>query len=109
MGAGPGCFGFGHVARGELIGRADVLVHDYLCNPQMLRWARAEVEIIYAGKSGSSHTLSQDEINALLVEHAGAGKKVVRLKGGDPYVFGRGGEEAQVSRAPGFRSRSCPA
>jgi uroporphyrinogen III methyltransferase/synthase len=96
VGAGPGALGLVTLRARELIGQADVLVYDYLCNPEMLRWARADVETIYAGKSGASHTLTQDEINALLVARAEAGKVVVRLKGGDPYVFGRGGEEAQV-------------
>jgi uroporphyrinogen III methyltransferase/synthase len=96
VGAGPGALDLVTLRARELITRADVLVYDYLCNPDMLRWARADVEKIYAGKSGAAHTLTQDEINALLVARAGAGKEVVRLKGGDPYVFGRGGEEAQV-------------
>ena len=96
VGAGPGALGLVTLRARHLIERADVLVYDYLCNPEMLRWARADAEKIYAGKSGSSHTLTQDEINALLVARAQAGKQVVRLKGGDPYVFGRGGEEAQV-------------
>lgn len=96
VGAGPGALGLVTLRARELIQRADVLVYDYLCNPEMLRWARDDAEKIYAGKSGAAHTLTQDEINALLVERAVAGKEVVRLKGGDPYVFGRGGEEAQV-------------
>ncbi len=96
VGAGPGALGLVTLRARQLIGQADVLVYDYLCNPAMLRWAKPEAEKIYAGKSGSSHTLTQDEINALLVARAGAGKQVVRLKGGDPYVFGRGREEAQV-------------
>jgi len=96
VGAGPGALDLVTLRARELITRADVVIYDYLCNPQMLLWARADVEIIYAGKSGSSHTLTQDEINALLLTCARAGKEVVRLKGGDPYVFGRGGEEAQV-------------
>jgi uroporphyrinogen III methyltransferase/synthase len=96
VGAGPGALGLVTLRARELIERADVLISDYLSNPEMLRWARSDAEIIYAGKSGSSHTLTQDEINALLVGRARSGKQVVRLKGGDPYVFGRGGEEAQV-------------
>jgi uroporphyrinogen III methyltransferase/synthase len=96
VGAGPGALGLVTLRARELVGQADVLVYDYLCNPEMLSWARTGAEIIYAGKSGASHTLTQDEINALLVARAGVGKTVVRLKGGDPYVFGRGGEEAQV-------------
>jgi len=96
VGAGPGALDLVTLRARELIQRADVLVYDYLCNPEMLRWARADVEKIFAGKSGASHALTQDEINALLVARAGEGKDVVRLKGGDPYVFGRGGEEAQA-------------
>jgi uroporphyrinogen III methyltransferase/synthase len=96
VGAGPGSLDLVTLRARELIPQADVLVYDYLCNAEMLNWARADVEIIYAGKSASAHTLTQDEINALLVQKARAGKTVVRLKGGDPYVFGRGGEEAQV-------------
>ena len=76
--------------------------------PEMLRWARADAEKIYAGKSGAAHTLTQDEINALLVARAGAGKAVVRLKGGDPYVFGRGGEEAQVLARAGVPFEVVP-
>jgi uroporphyrinogen III methyltransferase/synthase len=94
VGAGPGSLDLVTLRARELIGQADVLVYDYLCNPAMLEWARSEAEKVYAGKSGSDHTLSQDEINALLVARGRAGKIVVRLKGGDPYVFGRGGEEA---------------
>jgi uroporphyrinogen III methyltransferase/synthase len=99
VGAGPGALDLVTLRARELIGQADVLVYDYLCNPEMLRWARAEAETIFAGKSGASrkcHNLTQEEINASLVALARAGKQVVRLKGGDPYVFGRGGEEAQA-------------
>jgi uroporphyrinogen III methyltransferase/synthase len=96
VGAGPGSLDLVTLRARRLVGQADVLVYDYLCNPEMLRWARPETEIIYAGKSAAAHTLTQDEINALLVDRAKKNKTVVRLKGGDPYVFGRGGEEAQV-------------
>ena len=83
----------------QLIGQAEVVVYDYLCNPEMLQWAPETAEIIYAGKKAGAHTLKQDEINALLVEKAREGKQVVRLKGGDPFLFGRGGEEAQALAA----------
>ncbi len=96
VGAGPGSLGLVTLRARQLIEQAEVLVYDYLCNPEMLQWAPPAAERIYAGKSASAHTLTQDEINALLVDRARAGKRVVRLKGGDPYVFGRGGEEAQV-------------
>jgi uroporphyrinogen III methyltransferase/synthase len=108
VGAGPGALGLVTLRARQLVGQADVLVYDYLCNPEMLSWARPETEKIYAGKSGSSHTLSQDEINALLVARAKAGREVVRLKGGDPYVFGRGGEEAQVLARAGVAFEVVP-
>lgn len=108
VGAGPGALGLVTLRAQQLIKQADVLVYDYLCNPEMLPWARPDAEKIYAGKSGSSHTLTQDEINALLVERAEAGKMVVRLKGGDPYVFGRGGEEAQVLVRAGIAFEVVP-
>jgi uroporphyrinogen III methyltransferase/synthase len=84
-----------------LLQAADVIVYDYLSNPAFLQWARPGTEVIYAGKKAGDHTLTQEQINALLVEKARAGKTVVRLKGGDPFVFGRGGEEAQELRAAG--------
>lgn len=93
VGAGPGSLDLVTLRAFKLLTRADVIVYDYLCNPAMLDRTRPDAEIIYAGKTASAHTLTQDEINALLIEKARAGKKVVRLKGGDPYVFGRGGEE----------------
>lgn len=108
VGAGPGALGLVTLRARQLVEQAEVIVYDYLCNPVMLRWARADAEIIYAGKSGSSHTLTQDEINQLLVEHAKRGKQVVRLKGGDPYVFGRGGEEAQVLARAGVPFEVVP-
>lgn len=108
VGAGPGDLGLVTLRAQELIQQADVLVYDYLCNAEMLRWARADAEKIYAGKSGSHHVLTQEQINALLVEKAHAGKTVVRLKGGDPYVFGRGGEEAQALVAEGVNFVEVP-
>ena len=94
VGAGPGDLGLVTLRARQLIERAEVLVYDYLCNPEMLAWAPAAAEIIYAGKKAGAHTLKQEEINALLVEKTRAGSEVVRLKGGDPFLFGRGGEEA---------------
>jgi uroporphyrinogen III methyltransferase/synthase len=78
----------------EALAAADVVVYDYLANPTLLALAQPGVEQVYVGKKAGSHTLSQDEINALLVERGLAGQRVARLKGGDPFVFGRGGEEA---------------
>jgi len=99
VGAGPGDLGLVTLRARECIERADVIVYDYLSNPEMLKWAPDTAEIIYAGKKAGAHTLTQDEINALLVEKAREGKQVVRLKGGDPFVFGRGAEEAQALAA----------
>jgi uroporphyrinogen III methyltransferase / synthase len=96
VGAGPGDLGLVTLRAKELVGQAEVIVYDYLCNPEMLRWAPETAERVYAGKKAGEHTLSQEEINALLVDRTRAGKRVVRLKGGDPFVFGRGGEEAQA-------------
>ena len=96
VGAGPGDLGLVTLRAKECIERADVIVYDNLANPEMLGWAREDAEIIYAGKKAGEHSLSQEEINKLLVEKARAGKEVVRLKGGDPFVFGRGAEEAKA-------------
>jgi uroporphyrinogen III methyltransferase/synthase len=93
-GAGPGDLGLVTVRARECVENAEVIVYDYLCNPEILRWAPRESEIIYAGKKAGAHTLSQAQINQLLIEKTRAGKRVVRLKGGDPFLFGRGGEEA---------------
>jgi uroporphyrinogen III methyltransferase/synthase len=92
----------------ECIERADVIVYDHLANPEMLSWAREDAEIIYAGKEADEHSLSQQEINGLLVEKARAGKEVVRLKGGDPFVFGRGAEEAKAIADAGVQFEIVP-
>ena len=99
VGAGPGDLGLATLRAKQLLERADVVVYDYLSNPEMLQWVPENAEIVYAGKKAGAHTLKQEEINALLVEKARAGKQVVRLKGGDPFLFGRGGEEAQALAA----------
>lgn len=96
VGAGPGDLGLVTLRAKECIEYAEVIVYDYLCNPEMLRWAPESAELIFAGKKAGAHTLTQAEINALLVEKTRDGKQVVRLKGGDPFLFGRGGEEAQA-------------
>jgi uroporphyrinogen III methyltransferase / synthase len=102
VGAGPGDLGLVTLRAKECIERAEVIVYDYLCNPEMLRWAPENAELIFAGKKAGEHTKTQDEINALLVEKTREGKNVVRLKGGDPFLFGRGGEEAQALAAAGL-------
>jgi uroporphyrinogen III methyltransferase/synthase len=96
VGAGPGDLGLITLRAKECIERADVIVYDHLANPETLGWAREDAEIIYAGKRAGEHVLTQDKINQLLIEKARAGKEVVRLKGGDPFVFGRGAEEAKA-------------
>ncbi|MEE8397990.1 MAG: uroporphyrinogen-III C-methyltransferase [Desulfobacterales bacterium] len=96
IGAGPGDPGLITVKGLACIQQADVVIYDYLAAPTLLAHATGEAEIIYVGKKGSDHTLSQDGINALIVEKAMQGKVVARLKGGDPFIFGRGGEEAEV-------------
>jgi len=95
IGAGPGDPGLLTIKAKECIETADVVVYDYLASPYLLEYAREDAEIIYVGKKGGDHTLTQDKINLLLVDKAREGKTVPRLKGGDPFVFGRGGEEAQ--------------
>jgi uroporphyrinogen III methyltransferase/synthase len=96
VGAGPGDAELLTLRGAELLRRADVIIYDQLANPVLLRLARAEAEIVARGKRTE---FSQEQINALMIERAQAGKKVVRLKGGDPYVFGRGGEEAEALAA----------
>lgn len=94
VGSGPGDPGLITVKGLDCIRRADVIIYDHLVSEEFLKEAREGAEIIYVGKEGSRHTLEQDEINRLLAEKAQTGRVVVRLKGGDPFVFGRGGEEA---------------
>lgn len=107
-GAGPGDPGLLTLKARECIAKADVIVYDYLCNPAILKWAPGKAEIIYAGKKAGDHTLSQQEINALLVEKTRAGNTVVRLKGGDPFLFGRGGEEAEALADAGLDFEIIP-
>ena len=95
VGAGPGDAGLLTLRGAELLKRADVVVYDALVNAALLKYAPKGAEIIFGGKRGKQQSLSQQELNKLLISRAKAGKTVVRLKGGDPYVFGRGGEEAE--------------
>lgn len=100
VGAGPGDPGLLSIKAKECIESADCIIYDYLANPLFL--ANTNAECIYVGKQGSQHTLSQEEINQLLIQKAKQGKLVVRLKGGDPFIFGRGGEEAEELVAAGI-------
>ena len=107
VGAGPGDLGLVTLRAKECIENADVIVYDHLANPDMLGWARDDAEIIYAGKQpGESRT--QQEITSLLLDKAREGKQVVRLKGGDPFVFGRGAEEAQEIATAGIPFEIVP-
>ncbi|HPJ98943.1 MAG TPA: uroporphyrinogen-III C-methyltransferase, partial [Candidatus Hydrogenedentes bacterium] len=108
VGAGPGDPGLITVRGRECIARADVIIYDALANPQLLVHARPGAECIFAGKERGRHTLIQEEINRLLVEWAGKADHVVRLKGGDPFVFGRGGEEAQLLARHGIPFEIVP-
>jgi len=94
VGAGPGDYKLISVRALEYIQIADTIVYDRLADDRLLSTARPDVELIYVGKASSDHTMRQEDINQLLVDKAKEGKTVVRLKGGDPFVFGRGGEEA---------------
>ena len=108
MGAGPGDPELLTLKGLRRLQSADVVVYDALVNDALLRECRADAELIYAGKRAGQHYRSQAEINALLVEKACAGLHVVRLKGGDPFVFGRGGEEAQALAAAGITWEVVP-
>ncbi|MBI3958074.1 MAG: uroporphyrinogen-III C-methyltransferase [Chloroflexi bacterium] len=99
VGAGPGRADLITVRGLRLLQTADVVIYDRLIGRELLDEARPGAELIFAGKRPEYHSLSQDEINRLLVERVQAGQQVVRLKGGDPFVFGRGGEEALALRA----------
>jgi uroporphyrinogen III methyltransferase/synthase len=108
VGAGPGDPGLFTLRGKQLLERAEVVVYDYLSNPELLRYAPAAAERIYVGKKAGAHTLRQEEINALLVEKTAAGFFVVRLKGGDPFLFGRGGEEAEALAEAGLAFTIVP-
>jgi uroporphyrinogen III methyltransferase/synthase len=108
VGAGPGDAGLITVKGTQCLRHAEVVVYDYLVNADLLKLAPRGAEILYVGKSGKQHTLSQEDINALLVKNGRAGRVVVRLKGGDPYVFGRGGEEAEALVAAGVAFEEVP-
>ena len=108
VGAGPGDPGLITIKGVECLRCADVVVYDRLIAPALLDFAPVHAEKIYVGKASSDHTLPQDDINALLVEKARTGKIVVRLKGGDPFVFGRGGEEALALAAAGIAFEIVP-
>jgi uroporphyrinogen III methyltransferase/synthase len=108
VGAGPGDPGLMTVRGLALLRRAEVVVYDRLVDPRLLDEARPDALRVFVGKASGRHTLPQREINALLVRHAGRGRRVVRLKGGDPFVFGRGGEEAEALAGAGIPFEVVP-
>jgi uroporphyrinogen III methyltransferase/synthase len=108
IGAGPGDPGLITVKGLEKIRTADVVVYDYLADKKIIAEAPSGAELIYVGKKGSDHTAEQPDINQILVQKSGEGKRVARVKGGDPFVFGRGGEEAEELANAGVRFEIVP-
>ena len=108
VGAGPGAADLMTLRAQRLLGEADVIVHDRLIGDAVLDLARRDAHRVYVGKVRAHHCVLQEDINDLLIKLAREGKKVVRLKGGDPFVFGRGGEEAEALHAAGVAFEVCP-
>jgi uroporphyrinogen III methyltransferase / synthase len=108
VGAGPGDIGLLTVRGIRCLKKAEVIVYDFHLNAQVLNYVSHDAEFIYAGKRGGHHTMTQDEINTILVEKALEGKTICRLKGGDPFVFGRGGEEAEALARNGIGFEIVP-
>ncbi len=108
VGAGPGAADLLTLRALRLLGEADIIVHDRLVSPEVLDLARRDAERIFVGKQRANHCMPQEEINALLVRLGQAGKRIVRLKGGDPFIFGRGGEEAEALADAGIAYEVVP-
>jgi uroporphyrin-III C-methyltransferase len=108
VGAGPGDPGLLTINAAKAIGAADVIVYDFLVNPEVLAHSRRGAELIYAGKRAGEHSMTQEEINDLLIKRAQQGQIVARVKGGDPFVFGRGGEEAEALVEAGIEWEVIP-
>ncbi|MFQ5888101.1 MAG: uroporphyrinogen-III C-methyltransferase, partial [Candidatus Hydrothermarchaeales archaeon] len=108
VGAGPGDPGLITVKALDLVKKADTIIYDRLANEEILRHAKKSAKLIYVGKRTGQHTFKQDEINEILVKEAEEEKIVVRLKGGDPFVLGRGGEEARALKESGIEFEVIP-
>ena len=108
VGAGPREPDLVTVRAVECLKQADVVIYDFLAAPELLKHVRESAETIYVGKKGGDHTLSQDKINEVMVARAKQGHTIVRLKGGDPFIFGRGGEEAEVLAEAGIPFEVVP-
>lgn len=109
VGAGPGDPGLITVRGLEILKKAEVIIYDYLAGEKLLKYVPEDAEFIYAGKKGGvKHTHTQEEINAMLVDRVRKGKRVVRLKGGDPFIFGRGGEELEELVKAGLSFEAVP-
>jgi uroporphyrin-III C-methyltransferase len=108
VGAGPGPVDLMTLRALDRLQRAEVVVHDRLITPEVLALIPENAQRVYVGKALGHHSVPQEQIHVLLVQHARLGKRVVRLKGGDPYVFGRGGEEVQALQAAGISFEVVP-
>ena len=108
IGAGPGDPKLLTLRAVETLGESDVIVYDYLVNPEVLKHSRSGAELIYAGKRHGEHSITQAEINRILIEQSRQGRTVARLKGGDPFMFGRGGEEAEALAEAGVQWEVVP-
>jgi uroporphyrinogen III methyltransferase/synthase len=108
VGAGPGDIGLLTVKGLRCLRKAEVVIYDFHLNAQILNYINQQAEFVYAGKRGGHHSMTQDEINTILVQKAKEGKIICRLKGGDPFVFGRGGEEAETLSSEGIEFEVVP-
>ena len=108
VGAGPGDVGLLTVKGLRCLERAEAVVYDFHLNAQILNYINHDAEFIYAGKRGGHHAMAQGDINSMLIEKANEGKNVCRLKGGDPFIFGRGGEEAVALSKAGIEFEVVP-
>jgi uroporphyrin-III C-methyltransferase/precorrin-2 dehydrogenase/sirohydrochlorin ferrochelatase len=108
VGAGPGAADLLTIRAQRLLGEADIIIHDRLISAEVLAMARRDARCIYVGKERAHHCVRQEDINTLLIDLARQGNKLVRLKGGDPFIFGRGGEEAEALAAAGIPHEIVP-